>query len=72
MQVRCQQCHKPFALSKETVHAALDMMAEDELHHYNAKCPHCRKTTQVPKDELLRHAPDWVKKEKDQEPPVKA
>ena len=72
MQVRCQHCHKPFALSKETVHAALDMMAEEDLHHYNVKCPHCRKTTQVPKDELLRHAPDWVKKEKDQETPTQA
>lgn len=63
MQVRCQQCHKPFALSKETVHAALDLMTEQEMHHYNAKCPHCRKTTQVSKAELLRAEPDYGKKE---------
>ena len=65
MQVRCQQCHKPFALSKETVHAALDMMTGQELHHYNAKCPHCRKITQVSKTELLRAAPDYGKKEEE-------
>jgi transposase-like protein len=65
MQVRCQQCHKPFALSRETVRAALDMMIEQELHHYNAKCPHCRKTTQVSKTELLRAAPDYGKKEEE-------
>ena len=68
MQVRCQQCHKPFALSKETVHAVLDKLAEQELHHYNAKCPHCRKTTQVPKDEKLRAYPDWEKKEQKLDP----
>jgi transposase-like protein len=63
MQTRCQQCHKPFALSKETVYAALDMMTEQEMHHFNAKCPHCRKTTQVSKSELLRAAPDYGKQE---------
>jgi len=59
MQIRCYHCHKPFALGKETVHQALDQMVEQELGHYNAQCPHCRRVNRVSRDELLRAAPDW-------------
>ena len=34
MQVRCQNCHRPFALSKEVVNAALDAMAAQHLEHF--------------------------------------
>jgi phage FluMu protein Com len=60
MQIRCFHCHKPFALSKETVHAALDILSEENLSHYNAQCPHCRRVNKVSRDELLRAAPDWT------------
>lgn len=63
MQIRCQQCHRPFALSKEAVYQALDTMVEQNLHHYNVYCPHCRKMNRISKDDLLRSAPGWVKKE---------
>ena len=59
MQIRCYNCHKPFALGKEAVHAALDMMANEGLSHYNAACPHCRRVNRVSHDELMRAAPDW-------------
>lgn len=59
MQIRCQQCHRPFAIGKEEVHAALDMLFEDDLAHYNAQCPHCRRVNRVAREELLRVAPDW-------------
>jgi phage FluMu protein Com len=63
MQIRCQQCHRPFAMSKEAVHAALDHMAAENLAHYNAHCPHCRKANRVSFEELQRAAPDWGKHE---------
>jgi phage FluMu protein Com len=63
MQIRCNYCHKPFALGKEAVHQALDNLMEQGLAHYNAFCPHCRKANFISKDELLRAAPDWKKKE---------
>lgn len=63
MQIRCQQCRKPFALSKEAVHQALDAIVEQELHHFNAHCPHCRRINRVSRADLLRAAPGWVKKE---------
>ncbi len=59
MQIRCQNCHKPFALNKETIHAALDTLTAEGLNHYNAFCPHCRRANRVSREELLRAAPDW-------------
>lgn len=59
MQIRCYNCHKPFALGKSAVHAALEVITAEELSHYNAPCPHCRRVNRVSRAELLRAAPDW-------------
>jgi phage FluMu protein Com len=59
MQIRCFNCHKPFALSKEMVHTALQTITEQNMGHYNAQCPHCRRVNRVSQQELLRAAPDW-------------
>jgi phage FluMu protein Com len=67
MQVRCMQCHKPFALGKDAVYAALDTVHDEELSHYNAFCPHCRKANRLSKEELLRAAPDWNRTVTDEE-----
>ena len=67
MQIRCFHCHKPFALSRETVHAALDYLSEENLGHYNAQCPHCRRVNKVSRDELLRAAPDWTETQRETE-----
>jgi phage FluMu protein Com len=61
MQIRCQKCHKPYAMSSDAVHAALDQMTAEDLSHYDAQCPHCRRTNRVSMDELKRAAPDWGK-----------
>lgn len=67
MQIRCYHCHRPFALSKETVHAALDMLTAENLSHYNAYCPHCRRANRVSPDELHRAAPAWKLESTEQE-----
>jgi hypothetical protein len=60
MQIRCQNCHRPFALSAEVMRAALDTMAAQHLEHYfNVPCPHCHKLTRVPRTDLLHAVPDW-------------
>jgi phage FluMu protein Com len=59
MQIRCYHCSKPFALNKEAIHAALDAVTAQDLSHFNAQCPHCRKVNRVSRQELLRAAPDW-------------
>ena len=64
MQIRCYACHIPFALNKEEVHAALDIITEGKLSHFNAHCPRCRKVNRVSRQQLLRAAPDWVPPER--------
>ncbi len=63
MQIRCFNCHRPFAMGKEAVHAALDSTTAEGLSHYNVHCPHCGKVNRVSRQELLRAAPDWKKDE---------
>jgi len=59
MQIRCQNCHRPFGMDKAVVHVALDQLTSENLGHYNAHCPHCGKSNRVSKSELQRAAPDW-------------
>jgi phage FluMu protein Com len=59
LQIRCSNCHKPFALNKEMVHAALTTIHDEGLSHYDAHCPHCRRVNKISRDELQRAAPDW-------------
>lgn len=59
MQVRCTNCHRPFAINKEAVYAALDEIHNKDLNHYNAYCPHCRRSNRLSPKILKRSAPDW-------------
>ncbi len=68
MQIRCTNCHKPFAISKDTVSAALDAIHAEGLNHYNAHCPHCRRANRLSPQELRRAAPDWQPGQTSQEP----
>jgi phage FluMu protein Com len=59
MQIRCSQCHKPFGLGKEAVLAALEMITQENLTHYDTACPHCRRINRVSLRDLKRAAPYW-------------
>jgi hypothetical protein len=61
MQIRCYNCHKPYALGKEAVVNAIEQVTAEDLSHFNVPCPHCRKVNRVSRDELMRAAPDWEK-----------
>jgi phage FluMu protein Com len=69
MQIRCSHCHRPYALGKDAVHAALDTLQAEDLSHYNAQCPHCGRTNRVSRQELERSAPDWTPAESTTETP---
>jgi hypothetical protein len=60
MQLRCTNCHRPFALSRDAVHAALEQVTSQDLSHFNAQCPHCRRVNRVSKKQLQRAAPNWT------------
>jgi hypothetical protein len=73
MQIRCSNCHRPFALSREAIHAALDTVTAEDLSHFNAYCPHCRRANRISRQELQRAAPDWKPgAEQDQAEPEQA
>lgn len=59
MQIRCTNCHRPFAINKETVYAALDEIHNENLSHYNVYCPHCRRANRLSEQELKHSAPNW-------------
>ena len=59
MQIRCTNCHRPFAIGKEAVYAALDTIHNDDLNHFNTQCPHCRRANRLSPKQLKRAAPDW-------------
>lgn len=63
MQIRCNHCHKPYALNKDMIHMALDQLHSENQNHYNAPCPHCRRTNRVSLQELERAAPGWTPSE---------
>jgi phage FluMu protein Com len=68
MQLRCYHCHKPFALSNAAVYSALNTLSKENLGHYNAQCPHCRRVNRVSQEELLHAAPDWKPEEAEETP----
>lgn len=61
MQIRCAHCGIPFSLSREAIHSALDLMDEQNMKHYDVRCPQCRKVNRIALQRLQRAAPDWEK-----------
>lgn len=57
MQIRCQQCHRPFSINRDSIPVILETMDAESLTHHNANCPHCGKANRVSRKELERWAP---------------
>ena len=45
MNIRCSFCQMPYAIGRNETLAALKMMQAENLHHYDAHCPRCRRAT---------------------------
>ena len=59
MQFRCFKCNMPIAMSKDAILAALDYVTDEELNHYDIRCPRCRKVNRVSVKQLHQAAPNW-------------
>lgn len=68
MQIRCSNCHRPYALNRDMVVLALNTIHEQKMNHYNAPCPHCRRVNRVSQQELLRAAPNWSPESSEETP----
>ena len=65
MQIRCLKCHMPISMNRDSIFAALDAVADDDLSHFDIHCPKCRRMNRVSKNQLLRAAPTWKRDRED-------
>lgn len=59
MQIRCLSCKMPISIARPMVENALQIIHEDDLVHYDFRCPKCKKTNKISKEQLLHAAPGW-------------
>ena len=59
MQIRCMSCKMPISIGRQTVENALNIVHENNLVHFDFRCPKCKKTNKVSKKQLLHAAPAW-------------
>ena len=68
MQIRCFKCQMPIALSRDAIYVALDVVTDEDLTHYDVRCPKCRKTNRVSRKQLHRAAPNWERDREESQP----
>lgn len=59
MNLRCRYCSTLFALSMAEKSAALHRLQQENLQHYDAYCPRCRRANPIPRALLERFSPGW-------------
>ena len=59
MNIRCAFCQTPYTLSRVTMLDALQEVDSQNLTHYDAQCPRCRRATRVPRQRLEIAMPNW-------------
>lgn len=59
MNLTCFYCQTPFTLSMDQKVAALRKMHAENLHHYDAHCPHCGRANAISRERLEMFTPGW-------------
>jgi hypothetical protein len=59
MNIRCSFCQTPYTLSRVAMLDALQEVDSQNLTHYDAHCPRCRRATQIPRQKLEMAMPNW-------------
>jgi hypothetical protein len=59
MNLRCIYCQTPFTLGRMEKLAAIQKLQAEELHHYDAFCPRCRRSNPVSIQRLEIFTPGW-------------
>jgi hypothetical protein len=59
MNLRCAFCQTPYTLSRNEILFALQKMDSENLSHYDAHCPRCRRVTQLPRQRMEMAFPNW-------------
>lgn len=59
MNLKCLYCQTPFTLSMNEKIGALRLMHTENMHHYDAYCPRCRRANSVSRERLEMFTPGW-------------
>ena len=59
MQIRCYSCKMPISIGRAAVDQALDIIHEDDLVYFDFRCPKCKKSNSVSKEQLMHASPTW-------------
>src|SRR5512144_959911 len=59
MNLRCFYCQTPFTLGRAEILAALQQMDAENMNHYDAHCPRCRRANSVSRQRLEMFMPNW-------------
>lgn len=59
MNLRCIYCQTPFTLSRMEKLTAIQKLLAENLHHYDAFCPRCRRSNPVSIQRLQIFTPGW-------------
>ena len=59
MNLRCSFCQTPFTIGRIEKLDALQHLEANNLTHYDAHCPRCRKATPVLRQKLEMTMPNW-------------
>jgi hypothetical protein len=59
MNLRCTYCQTPFSVGRMEKLSALQRMQAENLHHYDAFCPRCRRANSVSRQRLEMFTPGW-------------
>lgn len=59
MNLRCGFCQNPYTLGRTEILAALQHLESENLTHYDAHCPRCRRATPILRQKLEMAMPNW-------------
>ncbi|MEW6403430.1 MAG: hypothetical protein AB1649_16665 [Chloroflexota bacterium] len=59
MNLRCFYCQTPFTLGRAEILTALQYMDAENMNHYDAHCPRCRRANSVARQRLEMFMPNW-------------
>jgi len=72
MNLRCSFCQTPFTIGRIEKLDALQHLDANNLTHYDAHCPRCRRATPVLRQRLEMSMPNWREALKELEKEMKA
>jgi len=61
MQLRCTYCQTMFAIGRDEKLVALQAMSTENLLHYDAFCPKCRRANRIDRKRMELSFPGWQK-----------